>query len=221
MPIPQPNLIEKLALIDFFSAQKQDEGESFPTTRSFDSITLRDPISMPISSGTMSIEHAQCINTGDFRKVVQAHFLRSTSITSVIELWLAIASNTAQKTSWISLSGDEIDELREKATRSLYHSKDIGIDLSGELPSFCYKNNIMKYVKTSVDLIKAYFPSHERISAELVEDTETNEKWVLLNVFIKDEINRILDMYDKYTEEWIDKVPWPDRSKVRISYHPI
>lgn len=222
MPIHQSNLIEKLALRDVFSTIKQGETESTASTLSFDDLTLCASGSTTFFTGSANIECTQGMNIdADIRKIVQVHFLRKMSAIPAIAFWLVAADDPMRKTSWMPLKRDEIDELREIAIRSRYHSTDIGVELSRDVLSFCYKYKIMEYVKTSVDLIKFCFPSRERISVELMEDTETDEKWVLLNIFVRDEINRILDMYDKYTEEWIDKVPWPECSSVRISYHPI
>ncbi|MGA2333015.1 MAG: hypothetical protein ABSG75_14770 [Syntrophales bacterium] len=123
--------------------------------------------------------------------------------------------------SWASLKKDEIDELRDIAIRSLYDSMDIGVELSGEVLRFSYQYKLMEHIKTSADLIRRCFTSHEEISAELMEDTETDEIWVVLNIFVRGETNQILDMYDEYTREWIAKVPWPACSRVRISYYPV
>ncbi len=199
------NSIESVSFASQFSNKKVIESEADSSTMSLQGMIV---ITSSTTFEPMKNEQVQC------------DFLITPPDNSMQELWFTLSEYNRKKTSWTP-SKDKVDEIRALAIKSLYHSMDIGIDLSGNLLNFCYRHKLMEHVKTSIALIKKCFPSYENISAEFVEDMESDEQWILINVFVRDKIDRILDMYDKYTEEWIDKVPWPESSKIRISYHPI
>jgi len=129
--------------------------------------------------------------------------------------------NATEEVPWVPFQEDEIEKLRKLAEKSRYHSPDFDVDLQSEVLQFGYENQIMEYMKISIDLIKNIFTSLRDISAEIMEDDEIADRWMVFNIYVQDEIDNILDMYDRYTEEWVARVPWPERSKIRISFYSV
>ncbi|MCK4823532.1 hypothetical protein KA005_47715, partial [bacterium] len=63
------------------------------------------------------------------------------------------------------------------------------------------------------------FTSLQDFNLSPEKDLETGEEWLLLDVNVKGNIEKILDQYDYYTNNWIASVPWPIRDKIRLSYN--
>lgn len=53
------------------------------------------------------------------------------------------------------------------------------------------------------------------------EDPETGERWLLIAVTVFGEVGEILEQYERYTEQWVDAVSWPERDKIRLSFNII
>ena len=94
-------------------------------------------------------------------------------------------------------------------------------NVSQEILHFCFRQGILKYLPTAIDLLGKCFPSIEDVHLEEEQDPETGEEWLTLNFTVRAQINEVLDKYDKYTYEWISLVPWPERHKIRLSYNII
>ena len=63
--------------------------------------------------------------------------------------------------------------------------------------------------------------SQEAIIKEIREekDKEIDEEWITLDVTIEGEIEEILDKYDKYTDNFVYEIPWPERDRIRFIYN--
>ena len=59
------------------------------------------------------------------------------------------------------------------------------------------------------------------INFSLENDPEIDEEWITLNVTVEGEIEEILDKYDKYTDNFVYEIPWPERDRIRFSYNII
>ena len=91
-------------------------------------------------------------------------------------------------------------------------------NISQEILQICDIWGIRDYLFLAIDLIKAHFPTFQDINITFDKDQEVDEEWLTLDVTIKGEIDEILDEYDKYSENFIYSVPWPERDKIRLSY---
>jgi len=124
--------------------------------------------------------------------------------------------------SWIgNISPEDELEMLARLAQQSGASADIGIELSPSGMIFCYTNDLMGYLKTAMYLIRRHFPRLQKISSDFVSDPESKNKWVLLNVYVPDDISSILDNYQSYTKAWVSNVPWPSRSKIRVSCFPV
>ena len=112
---------------------------------------------------------------------------------------------------------DEIELLRS-FVEDRTASRPVVISLSREAEAFCNRQGIRKYVTVASDLLNQRFSNVRGVDSEVLQDPETEDQLLVIHVEVKGEIEAVLDMYDKYTEEWVSRVPWPERGKISLSY---
>jgi len=93
--------------------------------------------------------------------------------------------------------------------------------LSEDLLRFCSQQGTSPYLSVAIDLAKTCFSGLQELHPQREEDPETGEEWLVLDVVIQGNEEQILEAYDRYTDLWISAVPWPERSKIRLSYSVI
>lgn len=93
--------------------------------------------------------------------------------------------------------------------------------LPPEVRPFCLKEGILNYVPVATDIIEKSFQQIDKIGMAVEEDPETGERWLLIAITVYGEVGEILEQYDRYTEQWVDAVPWPGRDKIRLSFNII
>jgi len=91
--------------------------------------------------------------------------------------------------------------------------------LPPEVRPFCIKEGILNYVPVATDIIEQSFQQIDKIGMAVEEDPETGERWLLIAITVYGEVGEILEQYERYTEQWIASVPWPERHKIRLSYN--
>lgn len=92
------------------------------------------------------------------------------------------------------------------------------VPLSHEAEAFCIRERICPYVTLASDLLNQCFSNIQGIVSEILQDPDTEDQRLVIHVEVKGEIEAVLDMYDKYTEEWVSRSPWPERAKISLSY---
>ena len=97
-------------------------------------------------------------------------------------------------------------------------SRPVVVPLSREAEAFCSRQGIRKYFNVASDLLNQCFSNVRGVDSEVLQDPDTEDQLLVIHVEIKGEIDAVLDMYDKYTEEWVSRVPWPERAKISFSY---
>ncbi len=113
-----------------------------------------------------------------------------------------------------SYLGAKPGQLKAFSTASPYE-----IPLTEEFLNFCSQHNIFDALQESIRLIKTCFPSVGEVTLQTEQDPETGEEWIVLDFGVEGEIEEILNRYDKYTELWVQSIPWPEREKLRLSYN--
>lgn len=91
--------------------------------------------------------------------------------------------------------------------------------LPPEVRPFCMKEGILNYVPVATDIIEQSFQQIDKIGMAVEEDPETGEGWLLIDITVYGEVGEILEQYERYTEKWVDAVPWPERDKIRLSFN--
>ena len=56
------------------------------------------------------------------------------------------------------------------------------------------------------------------VSMKLQVDPETGEEAVIVDVTLRGGVEEVLDQSRSYTARWVERVPWPENSKICISY---
>lgn len=79
------------------------------------------------------------------------------------------------------------------------------------------KWGIKEYLITAISLVNKHFPSFHDITFSLQRDYEIDDEWITIDVSIDGDIEEELDSYDKYTENFVYEIPWPERDKIRLS----
>lgn len=103
---------------------------------------------------------------------------------------------------------------------TIIDQKDIPVvvPLSLEAEAFCRRQGIRKYVNAASDLLNQCFSNVRGVDSEVLQDPDAEDQFLVIHLEVKGEIEAVLDMYDKYTEEWVSRVPWPERGKISLSY---
>jgi len=91
--------------------------------------------------------------------------------------------------------------------------------LSEDLLRFCSQQGILPYLPIAIDLAKTCFPSLQELHPQREQDPETGEEWLVLDIMLQGDEEKILDAYDRYTDLWVAAVSWPERDKIRLSYN--
>jgi len=91
--------------------------------------------------------------------------------------------------------------------------------LSEELSDFSNRYNISAHLRTAIEILKASFPSVERVNLQLEQDPESGDEWILINFDVSGRVDDILLRYDHYTDLLVKSVPWPERDRIRIAYN--
>src|SRR2546430_8350911 len=89
--------------------------------------------------------------------------------------------------------------------------------LSEDLLRFCSQQGILPYLPVAIDLAKTCFPSLQELHPQREQDPETGEEWLVLDIVLQGDEEKILDAYEQYTDLWVAAVSWPDRAKIRLS----
>src|ERR1700752_5076387 len=95
-----------------------------------------------------------------------------------------------------------------------FHNTNVPVDLL----YFSYRHGILRGLLTAIDLVEKSFSEIQGVTLQIEKDPEVDEEWVTIDVVIKGEVSEILEMYNKYIDRFVSSVPWPERSKIRLSY---
>ena len=79
--------------------------------------------------------------------------------------------------------------------------------------------DVKEHLSTCISLVSKYFANAQNVDVQWEQDPEIEDNWISVEVTIEDEIDRVLDNYDNYTNEWITLIPWHEREQVRLSYN--
>lgn len=98
------------------------------------------------------------------------------------------------------------------------HSPRQSVLLTDEARSLSLQWQVSSYLQKALRLAQKTFSGLDGIVVTAEDDPETDEKWIAVSVQVKGNIQDVLDMYDTYTREYVESVPWPARDKIRLVY---
>ena len=89
--------------------------------------------------------------------------------------------------------------------------------LSQEIIQNCEKWGIKKYLYIAIDMLKTHFKDLKDFDITIEHDMEIDEEWVALEKTVEGDIEEVYNKYDKYSENLVFSVPWPERDRIRLS----
>jgi len=90
-----------------------------------------------------------------------------------------------------------------------------------EFCDFFGHRELSTYLHVAIGLLKESFPNVERITLQIEQDPETDDRWILISFDVIGEVEDVLSRYDHYTELFVKSVPWPERDQIRVAYNII
>src|SRR5437660_648528 len=91
--------------------------------------------------------------------------------------------------------------------------------LSEEIVNFCHQYGILKHLQVAISLVNDFFFPVQDLAINKIQDEDTEDEWLVLNVRLKGDTSEVLKSYHAYTDDLIRIVPWPERSRLRLSYN--
>ena len=107
---------------------------------------------------------------------------------------------------------------RLMASLSFLRTKPTSADLSPEVERFCAAQGLLSHISVALDLVRRCFPCDHEPTLQTEQDPETGEEWVAIDIRVRAETTDFLERYDRYTDEFVARIPWPRRDKIRLSY---
>lgn len=90
--------------------------------------------------------------------------------------------------------------------------------ISDDARDLAIRYQVSSYLQKALRLAQRNFSGLEGIEVTAETDPETDEKWVAVSVKVTGNIKDVLDMYDTYTRQFVESVPWPAHDKIRLVY---
>jgi|GEM_PF-4086619 hypothetical protein len=87
--------------------------------------------------------------------------------------------------------------------------------LTSDVSRFVVENELMDHLSFAKALAEELFTDVSELSFAMKEDPDTDVKWIVLNVVLADDSN-FFDDYRAYNRQFVQGVPWPERSLIRF-----
>jgi len=152
-------------------------------------------------------------------------------VNRLIQVWVSTVSgsefvdiNRVHRSQYFDItSSDPVEDyLQFDVGKQIQKTFQVSIsNIPAEVLSFCKQEGILNCLWGMIEIVKKSFERIDNIEVEMEEDPETGERWVLVSIIVEGIVEEILKEYDHYTEEFISKVPWPERDKIRLSFNII
>jgi len=93
----------------------------------------------------------------------------------------------------------------------------VKVNIMREAALFCADESIIKFLGLSERLIKRHFSTLDSINFTVEHDPELGEKWVSADIEVSGEIAQVIKWEDAFVKEWVSRVPYSERNKIRLS----
>lgn len=93
----------------------------------------------------------------------------------------------------------------------------VKVNIMREALLFCANELIIKLLGLSERLIKSNFPTLNSINFTVEHDPELKEKWISADIEVSGEIEQVIKWEDAFVKDWVSRVPYPKRNKIRLS----
>jgi hypothetical protein len=78
-------------------------------------------------------------------------------------------------------------------------------------------HGLLSYLLQALALISESFPTVEALALETMDDPDTGEVWINIDVKIDGDLDDVMAGYDRYAEQWARLVPWPAVSQISVT----
>src|SRR4051794_19103898 len=96
----------------------------------------------------------------------------------------------------------------------------LGLNMEPAAAEICASRGLRAHLTTAVRLIQRHFAGVTRLRCEALEAHETDERWVLLRFGVGGSVDEAMAAYDRFVDEWVADVPWPERDRISILFEP-
>ncbi len=94
-----------------------------------------------------------------------------------------------------------------------------GAEIPQDVIAFSKKEKILDQLFHSVELVEKHFKGVSDFNFDVVQDPENPEdEWVSVYFKTKGDVEETVASFDKYTTDWVKRVPWPKRIKILLDY---
>jgi hypothetical protein len=157
---------------------------------------------------TLHQDFIQDVYSGEFYKGISETILRvKTTKTVLIEKYLKENSKRINQTK---------DQIAALILQIVAEPK-VKVDITREALLFCAHESIIKLLGLSERLIKRHFPTLNIINFTVEHDPELGESWISADVEVPGEIEQVIKWEDAFVRDWVSRVPYPERNKIRLS----
>jgi hypothetical protein len=84
--------------------------------------------------------------------------------------------------------------------------------------AFCDQHELDCSVRDTVRLAQRSFPPSSQVGLWLMQDPESDERWLVVNVVLRATVEEALEHYGRFVEEWVTITPAAARDRIRISF---
>jgi hypothetical protein len=93
----------------------------------------------------------------------------------------------------------------------------VEVRIPDEAEAFAKANGLKNQLQTAIALAKKSFSSLQSLQAGVVQDPDSDDKWVALKATLTGTVDDILAAYNSYSSEWVHFVSSPARFMIRLS----
>lgn len=84
----------------------------------------------------------------------------------------------------------------------------------------CAARGLRGQLATAAGLVKRHFAGVTELRREVLEARETDERWVLLRFRVAGSADDAVAAYERFEQNWVEQVPWPERDRIRFVFEP-
>jgi hypothetical protein len=83
---------------------------------------------------------------------------------------------------------------------------------------FCRRFGLSDYIAIVKGLLVRHFDVASPIAHRVHDDPELGESYLLFEFGVRGDVDKVLNGYDRFTDEWIRLAPEPVRDRIHVSF---
>jgi len=93
-----------------------------------------------------------------------------------------------------------------------------GVELPDEVAAFCRRRSLVRFLLIAEELVQQLYPGVQNLRVYLEVDPESGEKAVVINLSLSIEVDELVRRSDAFAASWVEQVPYPQNSKIIVTY---